>query len=199
MIQILLSGEGQAMDPLVSLYYYAPVCTVMNFLVAGASELSSFQKEKVWQIGPLVLILNAAVAFLLNVASVFLIGKTSGLVMTLTGVLKNIIIVATSVLIWGTAIGGVQISGYAVALAGLVYYGVGFDGIMTYLNVSRAYASKLWSGSVESTISSWTFLTRKILLITLYATIVLLLLTGLAVKTGKAPEFVQDLIAKTAF
>jgi len=42
LIQILLSSEsgGQNMDPLVSLYYYAPVCTVMNFLVAVSSPIS---------------------------------------------------------------------------------------------------------------------------------------------------------------
>jgi hypothetical protein len=74
MIQILLSGEGQNMDPLVSLYYYAPVCTVMNFLVAAATELSSFEMADVWRAGVFILLLNAAVAFMLNVASVFLVG-----------------------------------------------------------------------------------------------------------------------------
>jgi hypothetical protein len=73
MIQMLLSGEGQNMDPLVSLYYYAPVCAVMNFIVAAATELSSFQIADVWRVGVFVLLLNAAVAFLLNVASVFLV------------------------------------------------------------------------------------------------------------------------------
>ena len=76
MIQILLSGEGQNMDPLVSLYYYAPVCAVMNFLVAAATEISSFQMADVWRVGVFVLLLNAAVAFLLNVASVFLVSAS---------------------------------------------------------------------------------------------------------------------------
>jgi hypothetical protein len=75
MIQILLSGEGQKMDPLVSLYYYAPVCAVMNFLVAAANpqEIPSFQMADLWRAGPFILLLNAAVAFLLNIASVFLV------------------------------------------------------------------------------------------------------------------------------
>ncbi len=77
MIQILLSGEGQNMDPLVSLYYYAPVCTIMNLLVAAATELHVITTADVWRAGVFTLILNAAVAFLLNVASVFLVCSSS--------------------------------------------------------------------------------------------------------------------------
>lgn len=73
MIQILLSGEGQNMDPLVSLYYYAPVCAVMNAFVALVMEMGTFRMEDVWRVGVFVLLANAGVAFLLNVASVFLV------------------------------------------------------------------------------------------------------------------------------
>jgi hypothetical protein len=73
MIQILLSGEGQNMDPLVSLYYYAPVCAVMNWIVAMVTEMGTFQLEDVWRCGVFVLLANAGVAFCLNVASVFLV------------------------------------------------------------------------------------------------------------------------------
>jgi hypothetical protein len=48
----------------------------------------------------------------------------------LCGVLKNIGIVGISVLIWGTIISGLQIFGYTIASAGLVYYGLGYEGIM---------------------------------------------------------------------
>jgi hypothetical protein len=51
MIQILLSGEGQNMDPLLSLYYYAPVCAVMNAFVALVMEASTFQMQDVWRVG----------------------------------------------------------------------------------------------------------------------------------------------------
>lgn len=74
MIQILLGGDGKnAMDPLVSLYYYAPVCAVMNLLIALATEWTSFEMAFVWKAGVLILVANAAVAFLLNVASVMLV------------------------------------------------------------------------------------------------------------------------------
>lgn len=75
MIEVLLRGEGdlQKMDPLVSLYYYAPVCAVMNFFVAAATEFSTFKSEDMWNTGLGMLLLNAGVAFMLNVSSVFLV------------------------------------------------------------------------------------------------------------------------------
>lgn len=73
MIQVLLSGDGERMDPLVSLYYYAPVCGAMNLVMVWLTELKSFEMADLAKVGPLVLIFNAVVAFFLNVASVFLV------------------------------------------------------------------------------------------------------------------------------
>jgi len=85
MIQILL--HGLKMDPLVSLHYYAPVCALINIACLPFTEgLAPFYELA--RIGPLILISNASVAFLLNVAAVFLVGAGSGLVLTLAGVFK---------------------------------------------------------------------------------------------------------------
>jgi drug/metabolite transporter (DMT)-like permease len=77
MVEVLLKGEGEGelgrMDPLVSLYYYAPVCAAMNCVVALLTEASTFNVSDIFNTGLLVLILNAAVAFMLNVSSVFLV------------------------------------------------------------------------------------------------------------------------------
>ena len=51
--------------------------------------------------------------------------------MTLTGILKNILLVIISVMIWHTNISWIQFLGYAVALGGLVYYSIGWDQITT--------------------------------------------------------------------
>src|ERR1700761_1750102 len=102
MVQQLLSGAEFKMDPLVSLYYFAPICAVMNGVIAGFVEVPNMTWAEVQNVGYAVLILNAMVAFLLNVSVVFLvrptnpflsqatpnenssqIGKTSSLVMTL--------------------------------------------------------------------------------------------------------------------
>lgn len=193
MIQILLSGEGQNMDPLVSLYYYAPVCAVMNGIVALVMEMGTFQLVDVWNVGVFTLLANAGVAFLLNVASVFLIGQTSGLVMTLCGVLKNILLVVASVLIWGTIITGLQVFGYGIATAGLIYYGVGYEGVMTYYQVTQSYARKLWEGEPDTSTTPRSTLLRKALLISMYTIIVLLLVVGIGMRTDRGQDFFEDL------
>jgi hypothetical protein len=119
MIQLLL--HGLKMDPLVSLHYYAPVCALINFLVIPFTEgLAPFYELA--RIGPLILISNASVAFLLNVAAVFLVGAGSGLVLTLAGVFKDILLITGSVLLFGAQITPLQVFGYSVALGGLVLF-----------------------------------------------------------------------------
>ncbi|KAG8528260.1 uncharacterized protein KY384_007177 [Bacidia gigantensis] len=125
MVDRLLNGAEYKMDPLVSLYYYAPICAVMNFCVALVFELPRIQLSEVYNVGLWILLSNALVAFALNVSVVFLIGRTSGLVMTLCGVLKDILLVGASVAIWGTPITLLQGFGYSIALCGLVYYKLG--------------------------------------------------------------------------
>lgn len=50
------------------------------------------------------------------------IGKTSGLGLVLTGIFKNVLLVAAAVSIWGTPISPLQLSGYVISLLGLVLY-----------------------------------------------------------------------------
>ncbi|PPQ86620.1 hypothetical protein CVT25_006804 [Psilocybe cyanescens] len=85
MIQILL--HNLKMDPLVSLHYYAPVCAIINlFFIPFTEGLAPFYELQ--KLGIFVLVSNASVAFLLNVAAVFLVGVGSGLILTLAGVFK---------------------------------------------------------------------------------------------------------------
>ncbi len=142
MIEILL--HGMKMNPLVSLHYYAPVCALINLLVLPFTEgLAPFYE--IMRVGcvfspllyhylpcllirtlitysPLILISNAAIAFLLNIAAVFLVGAGSGLVLTLAGVFKDILLISGSVLVFGAQITPIQVVGYSIALVGLVLY-----------------------------------------------------------------------------
>ena len=60
------------MDPLVSLYYYAPVCAVLIAVIAMVGEGAFLSWNRVLLAGPTILLANASVAFLLNVSSVML-------------------------------------------------------------------------------------------------------------------------------
>ncbi|OJJ75959.1 hypothetical protein ASPBRDRAFT_192142 [Aspergillus brasiliensis CBS 101740] len=141
MVQRLLSSAEYKMDPLVSLYYFAPVCAVMNGVTALFIEVPNLTMGHIYNVGVWTLLANAVVAFLLNVSVVFLIGKTSSLVMTLCGVLKDILLVAASMMIWQTPVTMTQFFGYSIALVGLVYYKLGGDKIKEYTGqANRAWA-----------------------------------------------------------
>ena len=73
MVQRLLSSAEFKMDPLVSFYYFAPVCAIMNFLVAAVFEMPKITLAQVSHVGYFTLLLNAMIAFGLNVSLVTLV------------------------------------------------------------------------------------------------------------------------------
>ena len=73
MVQKLLSSAEYKMDPMVSLYYFAPVCAIMNFCVAIVVEVPRISLAEVYHVGLLTFLANAAIAFALNVSVVFLV------------------------------------------------------------------------------------------------------------------------------
>ncbi|KAJ1560620.1 hypothetical protein HK405_006478, partial [Cladochytrium tenue] len=120
LVQRLLKGYN--MDPLVSLYYFAPVCALMNGIACAIFEGPKLSVEVILRLGVPTLFANAICAFCLNIAVVMLIGKTSSLVLCLSGVLKDILLVMVSMMIWSTQLTPLQVVGYGVALFGLVWY-----------------------------------------------------------------------------
>lgn len=73
LVQRLLSSGDFKMDPLVSLYYFAPACAVTNGLFTALVELPRLTMDDIYRLGPMVLLANAFVAFLLNVSGVLLV------------------------------------------------------------------------------------------------------------------------------
>ena len=198
MVERLLSGAEFKMDPLVSLYYYAPVCAVMNLTVALFWEIPSVTMEQVYAVGLGTLLLNASVAFCLNVSVVFLvsllpphskthsnirlqIGKTSGLVLTLCGVLKDILLVVASIIIWGTMISTLQIFGYSIALCGMLWFKLGPEKLKeAFSNASRSWAE---FGASKPVV-------RKLLIFGLVIITLFVLVGG--VGPTYAPEYIPD-------
>jgi hypothetical protein len=137
MVQRLLSSAEFKMDPLVSLYYFAPACFVMNGVATLFFEIPKMTMHDIYSVGVWNLVANASVAFALNVAVVFLIGKTSALVLTLSGVLKDILLVVASMVIFRDPVTPLQFLGYGIALMGLVYYKLGAEGVRNFLSNTR--------------------------------------------------------------
>jgi hypothetical protein len=199
------------MDPLVSLYYYAPICALFNFLIALITDLPTFTLSTLTRVGPSTLLLNAILAFMLNASSVFLLGKTSGLIMTLCGVLKNILLVLASVVLWGTVIMPIQALGYGIALLGLVYYGVGYEGMVTYYSFLRKFVKQVWEGreveekeklegvSTASTKRVWgeRGVLRKVVIVAVFTLCVVGLVTGLMMSGGQV-QMGEDLRKATS-
>ncbi|KAL1595145.1 hypothetical protein SLS60_009833 [Paraconiothyrium brasiliense] len=133
MVERLLSSAEFKMDPLVSLYYYAPACAVMNGMICLFTELPILTMVDINRVGCFTLFANASVAFMLNVSVVFLVGKTSSLVLTLSGVLKDILLVFASIMLFGDPVSLLQAFGYSIALGGLIFYKLGGPKMKEYL------------------------------------------------------------------
>ncbi|EHK98128.1 putative sugar phosphate/phosphate translocator [Glarea lozoyensis 74030] len=103
------------------------------------------------------------------------IGKTSGLVLTLCGVLKDILLVIASILIWGTKISGLQVFGYGIALAGMVYYKLGQKELKPFIQEG----SRKWAefGATRPVL-------RKLIVIGAVFSLVVLLLAGVGPQTN---------------
>ncbi|KAL2160032.1 hypothetical protein VTH06DRAFT_1687 [Thermothelomyces fergusii] len=173
MVQRLLSSAEFKMDPLVSLYYFAPVCAAMNFVVALFWEIPKVSLAEIYSVGLFTFFLNGLCAFMLNVSVVFLIGKTSSLVLTLCGVLKDVLLVVASMIIWGTEVTTTQFFGYTIALCGMIYYKLGYEAIKGY----AGEAGRQWAD----------FGNRRPVLRRL-STILLVLLVGFAILNELAPS-----------
>jgi hypothetical protein len=116
--------------------------------------------------------------------------------MTLCGVLKNILLVLASVLLWGTIIMPLQILGYTIALAGLIYYGIGYEGIQTSYSYTSKYAKQLWEGEKmfeTATTASRGTIARKAVIVVIFTLCVVGLVAGMAIRSEQAEIFVQGL------
>lgn len=121
--------------------------------------------------------------------------------MTLCGVLKNILLVCASVLIWGTVVTSLQVLGYALALAGLVYYGVGYEGIKVYYSATQDRGQKLWegSGAFPYPAASSAVLISRVLVIGLYGFVTLLVVISLVTCQEEVGKGLYDLAHWLAF
>lgn len=108
------------LDPLSSLYYIAPPCALLIGVLCMYFEFADLPWERMMTPAfGIIMVANGFVAFALNVAVVMLIGNTSALVLTLAGIIKDILIVTLSVLVFDTPITSLQYFGYGIALLGL--------------------------------------------------------------------------------
>ena len=102
--------------------------------------------------------------------------------MTLCGILKNILLVIASVMIWHTSISSLQFIGYGIALGGLVYYSVGWDQMVGVTLGIWSYARNMWDSKAEE--SRLPPALRRALFMTLAMIIVVVLVAGVLYGSG---------------
>lgn len=108
------------LDPLSSLYYIAPFCTIFTGIAFFLFEYDTVPWDTVFTANfAMMMAVNGAVAFTLNIAVVMLISNTSALILTLAGIFKDILLVTLSVIVFQSPVSNLQMVGYAVALVGL--------------------------------------------------------------------------------
>lgn len=108
------------LDALSALYYIAPLCSLFTGIACLVFEVQDLPWERMQTTDfSLIMLVNGFVAFTLNVAVVLLISNTSALVLTLAGIIKDILLVFLSVTMFGSPVTPLQYAGYGLALLGL--------------------------------------------------------------------------------
>ena len=105
--------------------------------------------------------------------------------MTLCGVLKDVLLVAASMIIFGSPVSGLQFFGYSIALAGMIYYKLGTEQLKGYFG----QAARSWAefGANRPAL-------RKVVIFGLVLVTLMILFGGLA------PQYTKDPVgAKSSF
>ncbi|KAH7675310.1 Glucose-6-phosphate/phosphate and phosphoenolpyruvate/phosphate antiporter domain-containing protein [Dioscorea alata] len=131
--QVLLQKKGLALNPITSLYYIAPCSCFFLFVPWYLLEKPGMDPSQItfnfW-----IFFSNAVCALALNFSIFLVIGRTGAVTIRVAGVLKDWILIALSTVIFPeSAITGLNIIGYAIALCGVVMY--------NYLKVKDVRAS----------------------------------------------------------
>jgi len=110
------------LDSLSALYYITPVSFTTIATGFFFFESATFPWDRVLGSLAPILILNGVAAFALNIAIVLLISNTSALVLSLGGILKDILLVIFSIVFFGAPVSGLQVFGYAISLFSMNIY-----------------------------------------------------------------------------
>ena len=116
LLQVHLSEKP---SPLVSLSLFTPVSFCFLIPLSVWFERDALQDLFLNSSVAYLIVLNVSVALLLNVGVVLLIGRSSGLAFVFAGIIKDVMLVSLSVLLFGSPVTYIQVFGYFCCLFGL--------------------------------------------------------------------------------
>jgi hypothetical protein len=122
--ELVLTGQGLKLDPLTFNFFTAPLTFIPLFLgaiVAGAAGHSDgvfVALCKNWYL----ILPNSMMAFVLNITLATVIKNLSAISFVLTGLVKDVVIVMASCVVFGDAVSLQQFAGFTVILFGVALW-----------------------------------------------------------------------------
>lgn len=120
--QILLQQHLPKASPLVSISIFAPPCFALLLPLALIWEPAALARLGASQSAAIAVAANTLAAFVLNLAVVILVARTSGLVLSIAGIVKDVALIVASIFIFWNPVTLTQVVGYTLALIGLNMY-----------------------------------------------------------------------------
>jgi len=117
-LKALVSSNGIQLDALSGLYYYAPTCLVAILLPFSLHIDGAVPWDKVWVLRP-VLLASGLIAFALHLTILVFLRHASSTTYAATGILKDVILIASTSAYYSHPVTNLQVAGYCVSLVGL--------------------------------------------------------------------------------
>lgn len=114
--------KGINLDPLSLVYYISPLSSLFLGLMFMMFEFDTFPFHSWQPVFMGVILLNCILVFALNIAVYSVLGKTSSMIMSLTGPLKDVTLISISYFLFASPVTMAQVTGYSVTLIGLEIY-----------------------------------------------------------------------------
>ncbi|XP_034185277.2 solute carrier family 35 member E3-like isoform X1 [Osmia lignaria lignaria] len=122
-VMINIKQREFQMDPMQLLYYQAPLSAVMLFFVVPFLEPVEQTLTRSWSLIDLIMvILSGIVAFLVNLTSYWIIGKTSPLTYNMAGHFKFCLLLLGGSLLFHETLNINQVIGITLTLIGIILY-----------------------------------------------------------------------------
>jgi len=120
-LKALVSSSGIKLDSMSGLYYYAPTCFVAILATLSLRVEGAVPWQKAWELFP-VLLASGLLALALQLTVLVFLKQASGTTYAVSGILKDVVLIASSSVYYAHPVTGIQIAGYCVSLCGLTLF-----------------------------------------------------------------------------
>jgi hypothetical protein len=146
-----VTTTGMKLDPVSTVYHF-------SFTSAVLLAIASFLHERPYDfsklLSPWVLVLNCAMAVILNILVATVIKKTSAVTFTLGGIVKDMGVFAASAYMFTTPITRLMVCGYAFSLSGICMYKVYKDNLELFKQVGFLQGMSTVGGQAKAKLRS---------------------------------------------